>query len=168
MQNFNLFGEKVDISIEVSNFNVFRNRYVNLALNARKEFSKKYKSFHSIEQVLNGYHDICGELFDPIVQAAVNDLLANKILDANTNIIFDGLAKMNRGKLCLEIAYEEVEEKYLEILEDQQAKIEYRKARKQHRRRWVGGGFGIQSAVKGVYKLERSMQQAVSLMVQQI
>lgn len=150
MQTFKLFDKEVEIPLELSNFNVFRERYIKLADNARKEFAAKYKRFSNIEQVLDGYDNLCGELLDVIAGTAVSDLLANKVLDAECATIYDELCRMDRhGMLHLEMALEEIQVKFEGIIEDQQAKVAYRRARKQNRGKWVGGGFGVQGAVKG-------------------
>ncbi|MDR2730550.1 MAG: zinc ribbon domain-containing protein [Treponema sp.] len=151
MKTFTLFGKKVDIPDELSNFNIFRDKYVELAQNASKEFGDKYKRFSSIEDVFNGYDAVCGELLEPIFDAAVSDLLANKVYDIDKRRIFDALCQQygEKGMLKTDIAMEGIKDKFEDIIEDQQAKENYRRARRQGRGRvgWIG--FGVEGAVKG-------------------
>ena len=44
---------------------------------------------------------------------------------------------------------DEYESAYIEIVKDKNEAAEYRKMRKENRGRWVGGGFGVEGAVKG-------------------
>jgi hypothetical protein len=76
-------------------------------------------------------------------------LFANKILDINRDKFFSIHRKNgNNGTLQIENAYEWIQDKYEDIIEDQAAKSAYRRTRAQNRGRWVGGGFGIEGAVK--------------------
>lgn len=161
MPSFKLYDKKIVVPMSLSNYNVFRDRYLNFACVARKEFSKKYKQkFHYIEDLLNDFHEVCKEVLDTVAQKAVNDLLRIKVLDATIDMIYEGLAKVNGGRMNLDIAYAEIEDKYFDIVTDQEMAAEDREERRENRSRWVGGGFGMQGAMKGA--MEAGMLNAAS------
>lgn len=152
INNFTLFDRKIEIPMELVNYNVFHDKYTKLAINMRKEFERKYKRFHNIDQLLDGFFDLCDEIFENAVNIAANDLLSNNVLDANPIQVLESMKKINHGSMNVYYAYAAIEDKYIEISEDKEAQIKYREARKRNRGRWVGGGFGVQGAINGAIK----------------
>lgn len=148
-RTFPLFGQVVTIPLDLANYNVFHCRYQNMTEKVLNEFPIEYKkNFSGIEQVLAGYLALCEKYLSSVIKAAVNDLIHNKVFDIDADAFLELHKKRMRGFSCYH-AFEELEAKYENILDDQAEKNAYRTARRQNRGRWVGGGFGVGGAIKG-------------------
>ena len=150
MQTFPLFGKEVTIPSELANFNVFRDKYENMTEKVFNEFTAQYKNkFNNVQQILEGYLHISSVHLTSMIDIAVNDLIANKIFDVDRDAFIKAFLAAHNGTLRVHKALGELESKYEEILDDQNEKDAYRKARRQNRGKWIGGGFGMEGAIKG-------------------
>jgi len=145
MKNFPLFGKEVAVPIELANFNVFRKNFFTLADTTLAKLDAQYKKFSSIESLLNKFPDIYDEHLNVLIANAVENLICNKIYDVDASIFWKEHVKHTKAYGV----FSNLEDQYESILEDQAEKNAYRKARRQNRGKWVGGGFGMEGAIKG-------------------
>jgi len=151
MQTFLLYGEDITIPLELVNYNTLQGTYEKLAEKVCSEFTAQYKNkFNCIEDVIKGYMGLYEEHLMAAINAAVEDLIANNVYDVDANQFVK--AHSEAGRILGFDALDIIEEQFEDILEDQAAKNAYRTSRRQNRGKWVGGGFGLEGAVKGAAK----------------
>ena len=151
MESFPLYGKEVDIPIELANFNVFRSKYYKMTEKTVADFTDQYKKkFSDIEQVIENCMDVYLNCLFSMVKAAIGDLITNKVFDIDSGKFLTALMKPQNGCLRGEKVLEVLEDKFIDIIDDQAKKNAYRTARRQGRSRVVGGGYGLGGAVKGM------------------
>lgn len=108
-----------------------------------EEFYKKYRDMDALVQNLEG--DIAGIFESAISQ--INRILTGKgIFGISDDEIFECLTQYC-GQTLDEI--DDITERYVAIINQQNAMTEYRKQRKASRTRVIGGGFGPKGYIKG-------------------
>ena len=113
---------------------------------ASRSFDDWYQSSKDIDSVLNAFEVFASDtvrklaiepLFSTLSKAEIYDI--SRAQYENQCLNFDKCAE----------ALAIVQEKYDSIVSRQEDAAEYRAARKNARSRWVGGGFGVEGALKG-------------------
>ena len=114
---------------------------------AAKDFYEFYKKCDNISTVLDDYPEFLGEvtqvhimdeLFATLPDFEIYDVTRNKFEDQCWNLE------------AAQKSYDAIAEKYNEIIEDLEDAKQYRQMRKDCRGRFIGGGFGVKGAMKGV------------------
>lgn len=147
MATYQLFGQKISFSDAAERYYDMIHRATYAAAHAALEFEDWYEKKGDILSVLNGSEDIIGTLiirhasrplFEELVSYGIYDISREKYIDK-----------------CMVVdksidAVDTIGEKYNEIIAEQEAEVQYRADRKAGRARVVGGGFGVDGALKGM------------------
>lgn len=147
MQEFTLFGNKVVIYDGRSNYNYYRITFDKLSEELFTTFYENYYvKFHNIREVVNYAPDYGKQLIMQAVDKAIDELNKKKVfgIDCDRFIRENGEVLSPWYEAC-----ENVRRKYTEVINRLNDEMEYRQERKDNRDRMVGGGFGIEGAVKG-------------------
>lgn len=147
MGKYTLFGEVVEFTDAEERYLDIINFYKTAKHNADEEFVSWYQKCGDIASVLKGYEKTISNL---VFNHAINPLF--ELLP--TIEIYD-VSSSAYAEQCLDLSYadnvyNQVVDKYNDIVGEQEAKMEYRAARKANRGRFVGGGFGTDAAIHGM------------------
>lgn len=143
------FGTTIPFDSDLIRYNELRLKYESHALESSKIFTEKYKKkLKSLDDIHNYADDIAGELiYECIQKHVINDVLELGVFDVTVEQLLEMYIENN---YCVwEDAFTEIDERYLEIVLEKQQMEEYRRNRKAGRGKWIGGGFGLGSAIKG-------------------
>ena len=151
-KTFSICGQTVTVSETYDAYNTLRLQFVQEASSAAHVFGKRYDSYGNIDNVIeHGLEDgfvIIAEIIDRVV---INGVLMNlKIYDIDARRFFEEFYQ--RRYFHWDEDFEKVQDSYMAIRLEQKQLDEYRTMRRQNRSRWVGGGFGIEGALKGAMK----------------
>ena len=147
MSEYMLFGERVTFSDAMMRYSELRYSAATALDIASKTFKSWYASCSDIETVLRSYTAEAVSLANALsCDCLFDDLPEMEIFDVSKDTYNDACFDVTQ----IETAYNFVAEAYNLIIEDQDAQIEYRAARKAGRGRVVGGGFGVGGAIKGM------------------
>ena len=147
MGKYSLLGQVIEFKDCNERFFDIQYRVWNAMDAASSEFNQWYDNCGDILTVLKGYEDIAGALiirkaneplFQELPQLGIYDLSEDRYDD--DCLIIDESIK----------AFDVVADAYNSIIEQQAAEEEYRAERKANRGRVVGGGFGVDGALKGM------------------
>ncbi len=145
-----------DLEIEVGNNTIYvpaksflmhekMERLYEILESVEDHVSEWYSECDSVSEVLEKSEDEAAELLDSFCESVANEFIQNGILDYNKedygNHFLSGLSDFVD-------AVNELGEKLAEITDDEEAKIAYRKARKEGRGRYVGWGQGMDGAIR--------------------
>lgn len=140
---FELFNQTLVIDDDFHLDIQLRRLIMDHAEDARKEFEEFYqKKLHSMRDLMENGEDIALEILkkhaiqcvDVIVSWEIYTLSATEILRKTTDSYF--------GR-----EFNDLENWYISVLQHESDKDAYRTARRKNRSKWVGGGFGLNSAV---------------------
>lgn len=141
-----LFGMEFIVKEDLKNLNYIRKSYEGLADELASDWLEAYGKYSSMEDLLKvGREDIYRDIFKGL-DRAVDILIENGVLHINEDVFFE---KYYRPFFSMEDYIGELEDEYLAISMDQAQMDAYRTARREHRSKWSGGGFGVQGAMKG-------------------
>ena len=151
-KTFTVCGKNIVISNTYDLYNTLRGGFYQRAYKDAGEFEQVYNNYKNIDRVIeNAYRDGMS-----IIGRAINDLVINEILIRMKIYDYDIEGFFNEfyreHYFIWEECFNDVEEKFLSIIAEQQQLDEYRTMRRENRGRWVGGGFGIGGAIKGAMK----------------
>lgn len=148
-KDFVLYGYLVSYPSSVTNYNYIIKNLRRKGDNVRKTFSNKYYSmFSNMDESVRSIDELFMYYIGDAIDWVLKFFAGNKVYkyDAkrffavcSENGVFDGLFEAQKA----------VEEQYVLLLENQEELAAYRRARKDARGRWQGGGFGVEGAVKG-------------------
>ncbi len=147
MRVFSLDSITIDMDDSFLTYNDIRLRFHRLSLSLSSDFSNKYRvNFKDMDEV----HEKCVSVFESYVNVAFEEAI--KILasyDVFTINIDSFFAKYMPNHITWAEDWDEIDEKYRDIVLTSQEIDEYRTARRESRGHWIGGGFGVGGAVKG-------------------
>lgn len=147
--NLQLNNRPLPLSPELIAYNKWRKTFQELAQKAAAKFETAYTTNRDMDMVVKNMEDQAGTCVLPVVEYCITYLVQHGVLTLD----LEHFVEMNPFILDPVFeACEEIEEKYLDIVEDERAKNEYRTARRQNRGRWRGGGFGVSGALSGAAK----------------
>ena len=148
MRQFPILQKEFLVSDGRANYNKYYLEFKEKAIEAGDTFLKLYNDkFHSIEDVIEHALD-------------VGNLIIQHYLEECTGYIIQlGVYNIDEEKFAKEYyldkfyvfgdSYQQIYDKYMDIVLTEEEKEEYRQMRKQNRGRWQGGGFGLAGAIKG-------------------
>lgn len=131
-------------------YNKIRVKYHGLARVIAYNYQKKYKEFNGADRFLKEGNAIAMGYIDKLLDEVVSMAIDLGIYDISKETLIN-----DYGKYFLSPwldAYESIEEKYMALDATEEEMNRYRTARRQNRGKFVGGGFGIQGALKGAAK----------------
>lgn len=135
----------IAVSPERSEYNAIRLKYQKLAEKATKNFSEKW--FKDIDDLHERASTVVFNAVMPVVDVAISDLVARGIVDIDEKYFLENYLEFSWEK-----DFEEIDEQYVQIVLKAEELDAYRTARRQSRSRFVGGGFGIEGAIDGMFK----------------
>jgi hypothetical protein len=147
--NYSLYGRKIEFNNAQLEYNKWRLFYDDLAVKcADKYLYECYKKYDGLDGFSkNGFEggwNVIGEALTKTIQICANA----KRYDIDENSFVD-----QYGEYCFSDwveVFNEINDKYMEIVLKAEELDKYRTQRRQSRARIVGGGFGLQGAVKGM------------------
>lgn len=144
---FPIFHHDFAINKERDAYNHYRQQFHAIAETLTEEFQKMYRNnYHSIEDVHRDCFDKGNETIAIGIDEAINIIISYGIYDIDfENFISNYYSKYYDWP----DVFDEVDMQYLKIVYDAEQLDEYRTQRRQNRGRWVGGGFGLEGAMKG-------------------
>ena len=149
-KTFNLFSEKIEISEGRNIYNLLKLEYDNKVLKAQNKFRKVYINENkSIDDVIKNSLRQGQEIIMEYISEAVSDIVDMGFYNIDEEIFINEY--YNKNYMYYD-CYEEIHDRYMEIVLNEEEKDEYRRRRRENRSRWQGGGFGIGGAIKGATK----------------
>lgn len=150
MRKFLYHGMEFLVSDELENYvNEYKNNrgYQRAAEELLREKYEAYKNMDTaVQKLMEDMYDILGRT----VQVYVRRWVDQGFYDLSPEAFVRDYYQPNHSDvLAIESAYDNIMDKYNEIVLTQEQKEEYRRMRKATRGRWVGGGFGVGGAIKG-------------------
>lgn len=152
-RTFYFQGREIIIDESYDYYNSIRLIFSREAQKAAQNFERKYNSYGNIDTAVDHiYEDGIDIAIDVIRRVVINDFF--NTLHINDNIDVQGFCEKFYEKNFSDLTskLEEVSDKYMAIVLNQQQLDEYRTQRRLNRARWVGGGFGFSGAIKGAMK----------------
>lgn len=150
MTVYKILNREVKVSTGIENA-MYIEREFSPYINSSVEMMKKwYNSQSDCAQVLNHIDDIKADILTAIIDDATRILNNNNIYTIDEGAL--AVRLFNKCFDKLDRVTDDMVDELSEIEGDKQSAIAYRKARKDSRAKWIGGGFGVSGAVKGAVK----------------
>ena len=131
-------------------YNVIRLKYQKLAEVAQHDFQTNYNSnFNNIDDIHNNADQLAQNYLMKAIDEAIRDLIQYNIKDIDEDEFYNTYIVDADNNPWPEY-FSQIDDKYLEILLNDEELDNYRNARKENRGRIIGGGFGFKGAVKGM------------------
>lgn len=148
MTSFQLAGHTLAVTPERAAYNHIRLAFQARAQAAADEFAQRYpQHFHNLDEL----HDTCWQVvsgyFQQAVDHAIQLLIERGIVDIDDQRFVEAYLP---PYLSWDTDFAVVDDQYLEIVLEKEQRDAYRTARRQNRGRIIGGGFGLEGAVKGM------------------
>lgn len=146
---FSVYGKEIAVNDSYDAYNKIRLHFKSHAVDAANRFMTQYRKYGNIDNFASkGYQDGTAIIVEIIEKEVVETLVQNfKVnhIDVDTFV-----NKYYHKSFSWEEYNAKVIDQYMEIKLDQQQLDAYRTQRRQSRGRVIGGGFGIDGAVKGM------------------
>lgn len=141
----NLYDYEVEIEDNILTEVDIYNKYVELSDEAVEEFLKFYRNASGIGEVISQGKNVAYDQYRKIVRHTISLCACNGVFGLTEDDVFKCHSTFAVNNVLNEIASK------ADSIKLQQRKEEaYRERRKAYRGRFVGGGFGIEGAVKGM------------------
>lgn len=151
MEAFNYCDMKFTVSDDVANYAEEWKMNIKLQRKKMNEFTRIYQGYGSMDIAIKRVSDDLWSLFSSAITKYANYWIKEGFYDVSPDSFFREyyLPRCQNQELQIQAAYDELEEKYSNIVLSQEQQEEYRRLRKANRGRWQGGGFGVGGALKG-------------------
>ena len=147
---YKLYYEEVSISSGMENYNEIKKGINKIWKKCEQEFKDKfYERFSNMDEVIKGVGPFCYQYIDEGIEWGIEFLNKQGVHTIDYDSLMDEFIRKHKSDSPFFLAVEEVEEKYNEIITAQEEMEEYRRDRKENRDRMVGGGYGVEGAIKG-------------------
>lgn len=144
---FNFLGNTIKIPKERDIYNSIRLKFQNNIINTKENFIEIYKSENkNIDDVSAKALNQGNSIIYSVISQTVSEIVDLGFYNIDEDIFIE---EYYSKYYDYEDYYNEVNDKYMEIVLTEEQKDEYRKARRENRSKWQGGGFGISGALKG-------------------
>lgn len=141
-ESFTLFNRTLEIEDDRLLDIQIRRFIMVLADNAQEAFKKFYKSkLHGMDDLIKNGESAAFEILRSQAQNCAEALTSLEIYDISASTIIE-----NMTASYFEEEFQQLEDWYISLLNDEEQKDAYRKARRQNRSRWVSMGFGLNGA----------------------
>ena len=150
MTIYKILGTEIEVSTGIENARYIEHifsPYIDPSVDMMKKW---YNAQGDCSRVLNNVDDIRIKIIANLLDEAFSILNSNKIYTIDQDTL--GARLLSNCFDKLDSVTEDMVDELSDIEGDKQSAIEYRKARKASRSRWVGGGFGVSGAIKGAAK----------------
>lgn len=145
---FSFLGHALIIPDDRVRYNELRQQYRKLAEKQAGAFAKLYDNkYRSLDDVSKHAFEDGVKLIGEALEVAMRDLLQHGAYHISEEVF---VTEYYQPYLRWDQDFDKVNEQYLEIVLSAEQLDEYRRQRRQSRGRVVGGGFGLEGAVKGM------------------
>ena len=144
MKSFHIFNKELEINSGLIMFAILREKIESFANEAGKEFDSFYGKCPNIKYFLENAENKAWDLFSQYHEETVSLLIKLNIYDITVTEIQSRKRTYHFSKI-----YDALSEWYLNQLQSEAQKDQYRTLRRQSRSSWIGGGFGLTGAVSG-------------------
>lgn len=141
-----IFGQTVQVPPNRVAYNAIRMDFIRMANEAAVQYEKLYKQDGSIQKVINGLGEQMHDCLAPTLDHCITTLIHHGVIDIDVQTFAERYQSF--AEPCAE-AFNDVYDRYAEVVMDEEELNEYRKARREGRARWQGGGFGLAGALSG-------------------
>lgn len=141
-----IFGQTVQVPPNRAAYNSIRMDFIKMANEAAAQYEKLYKQDGSIQKVINGLGEQMHDCLTPALDHCITALIQHGVIDIDVQAFAERYQSF--AEPCAE-AFNDVYDRYAEVVMDEEELNEYRKARREGRARWQGGGFGLAGALSG-------------------
>lgn len=141
-----ILGQTVEIPPVRSAYNCIRKDFVRLANEAAAEYEKLYRQDGSIQKVIETLGEQMHDCIAPALDHCIDTLVQHGVIDVDVRAFAE--CYQSFAEPCAE-AFSEVYDRYTEVVMDAEELNQYRRARREGRARWQGGGFGLAGALSG-------------------
>ena len=141
-----IFGQTVQVPPNRVAYNAIRMDFIRMANEAAVQYEKLYKQDGSIQKVINGLGEQMHDCLAPTLDHCITTLIQHGVIDIDVQTFAERYQSF--AEPCAE-AFNDVYDRYAEVVMDEEELNEYRKARREGRARWQGGGFGLAGALSG-------------------
>ena len=149
MKTFKLIDKTLMVAKEMDVYNSYRKLFSSRAGILRDEYKATFNKYSGLESMLGDFDNQYTNSIKQGIAEAIKILIGEGIYDVDENRYFSLLDE--HGYLLKgDDAFSSIYEKYIEIEGGVEGAKRYRQARKDHRGRIIGGGFGLEGAVKGM------------------
>ncbi len=147
-RTFYVGKSKLEISNDLEEYNKFRHAFLPLADEAARKFEMIYKKEnHSLSGLVKNFDHQVMEAITPVLNQCTKLLFDQGIFDVDKDTF---LNRYCTKYITVIDSFQKFVDKYYQILGDKEAARMYRNQRKASRGMFVGGGFGLEGAVKGM------------------
>lgn len=143
-----LYGHKINVSEDLELYNFIRLQYQRYAEDAVHQFEARYLSYGGMEGFAEHGEEDGEELISSYVDHAVKVLVERFSVHHIDERVFASKYYVKDYYTWSE-AVEKIRDAFMAIKLNAEQLNEYRRMRRESRGRWVGGGFGLEGAVKG-------------------
>ena len=144
--DFNVLNHNITLADSRVNYNKIRKTFCELADSCVHTFGELYKKNLSLKDVIRNAPQDALEAMQPAVDECIRYLISNDFYTIDADMFYDRYIYPQEK---WSDAFQTISDKYAEIILDKEQQAIYRKKCRENRGRWVGGGFGVQGAVKG-------------------
>lgn len=145
---FKLANHNFQITPQRERYNELRRKFVSSAGQAANQFEEIYKARnHSLDDVVNRACAQFEECLQPVLKQCIELLVQRGVLTIDIHTFY---AHYEDAVDVWTEAYGNLVDQYAAVVMTQEQLSEYRTARRENRGRFVGGGFGLGGAVKGM------------------
>jgi hypothetical protein len=141
-------GQAIEISSGFDKYNSLRKVYLKLAEHQSEEFFDNFvKTFNDMDDLFLNFKPVATSYMERAVDLSIRELILLGINDISDEVFVERYVQKNSqlDDDCLEVF-----DRYMKIVLDIEEYEEYKKTRSSGGGSVIGGGFGVEGAVKGV------------------
>jgi len=143
---FSVGGYDIKFDDKFVKYNELNKRFKILGIEAEQEFIQTYQNtIFTIDEVHEKGLELGYSFITKHIHKAVSVLISHDIFHIDKNSFFNNHL---RDYLDWEMAFEQIDKRYRDIVFTADDEKLYREERKEARSQWQGGGFGMEAAIK--------------------
>ena len=144
-----IMGFKYEPTVEQLNYVKIKKEYEELAKNISIEYFEMFEEKYSdVKQVISDGVDFLHQYFEKAIEYSLTKLSESKIYTYGK----EDLISKCKEKEIIDFyinEFEDIKDEFLQITNEADSERLYRELRKESRGKFVGGGFGVEGAIKG-------------------
>ena len=151
MLNFNFGNKQIVVSDDVEKIAELTKKRIVVKSKYMASILAAYDKAGSIENFMENFSDVSGNISGNAIKDALDICVNDGYYDIDENFFLED----GRQEFIFDSMFNELEDlfgAYKNIIQQNEDEHEYREQRKENRGRFVGGGFGLGSAISGSLK----------------
>ena len=145
-----LFGEEYQLTEGITNYSKLKTEFEKLSSEYGTKFIKEVTCNEAgVKEIVERAYKIAQKYFDNAEEVILNILAENNVYTVTKNQV-KNVAISSGVQDVFEKTFSNIEEAYYNVVNEADMARERREIRKESRARFVGGGFGLQGAMKGI------------------